>query len=193
MVQVLLSKNAITVYEILILACLVIVFIRQTRKNRELEERRNISNEKLRNATLEDKLKNPESRMEISRQSNPFEVQYTNNHSNKNGIVPDFQVEIEVYTETSVQRHLFDLEREIFIGQDKNNDLVLVDPYAVRTGCCICRKDHAVYIKNHNSDSKVSIRRGKKHMTIQNQIVKLQSNDILTIGKTEMHISIYEN
>lgn len=191
--QLLLSKNAVTFYEILIILILVSILIHQTRKNKDLEERKNISNEKLRNATLEDKLKNPESRVEISRQSSPFEVQYTNSHSNKNGIVPDFQVEVEVYTETSVQRHLFDLEKEIFIGQDKSNDLVLSDPYAVRRGCCICRKDHAAYLKNQNSASSVSIRRGKKRLMVQNQMVKLQSNDILTIGKTDMHISIYEN
>lgn len=193
MVQLLLSQNAITVYEILIIVILVIVFIRQNRKNRDFEERRNISNEKMRNAALEEKLKNPESRMEMSRKSNPFEVQYTDNYSNNNETVPDFQVEIEVYTETSVQRHLFDLEREIFIGQDKNNDLVLNDVQAVKRGCSICMKDHAVYIKNRNSAPSVSIRRGKNHMVIQNQMVKLQTNDFLTVGKTEMHISIYEN
>lgn len=191
--QILLSRNAITFYEVLIILILVIVLIRATRKNKDLEERRSISNEKLRNATLENRLKNPESRVEISRQSSPFEVQYMNNHSNKNGIVPDFQVEIEVYTETSVQRHLFDLEKEIFIGQDKSNDLVIPDPHAVKRGCCICRKDHDVYLKNQNAVSSVSIRRGKKRLMIQNQMVKLQSNDVLTVGKTEMHISIYEN
>ena len=63
MVQLLLSQNAITVYEILIIVILVIVFIRQNRKNRDFEERRNISNEKMRNVALEEKLKNPESRM----------------------------------------------------------------------------------------------------------------------------------
>lgn len=189
----LLSKNAVTLYELLVILILVIVIVCQTRKRKDLEERRNISNEKLRNATLEDRLKNPESRVEIPRQSSPFEVQYTNDLSNKNGIVPEIQVEIEVYTETSVQRHLFDLEKEVFIGQDKSNDLVLTDPSAVKRGCAICMKDHAVYIKNQNSAPSVSVRRGKKRLMVQNQMVKLQNNDVLTVGKTEMHISIYEN
>lgn len=50
-----------------------------------------------------------------------------------------------------------------------------------------------MYVKNECYEKPICIQRGKKKQLIQNQIVKLQSRDILSIGKTTLHISLYEN
>ena len=50
MVELLLSKTAITVYEVLVILILIIILVRQSRKNKDIQERRTISDAKLRNA-----------------------------------------------------------------------------------------------------------------------------------------------
>lgn len=187
------SQKTVTLCEVLVIILLIFILIRQSKRNKDIQERKNISNAKLRNAQLEEKLKNPESKEELHRQSSPFEVQYMQNAPDRTGSVPEFQVEIEVHTETSVQRHLFDLEHEVTIGREPGNDLVINDKSATRNGCSILVKDHSIYVKCQNTSSSVYIRRGKRSHLVRNQMVKLQSKDILTVGKTDLLISLYEN
>lgn len=187
------SQKAITLCEILVIILLIFILIWQSKRNKDIQERKNISNAKLRNAKLEEKLKNPESKEELHRQSSPFEIQYMQNAPDRTGAVSEFQVEIEVHTETSVQRHLFDLEHEVTIGQEPGNDLVINDKNATRKGCSIMVKDHSIYVKCQNTSSPVYVQRGKRTHLVKNQMVKLQSKDILTVGKTDLLISLYEN
>lgn len=119
MAEVLLSKNAITVYEVLVILVLVVILVRQKKKNRELQERREITNAKIRNQKLEQKLKNPDSDMDWSKDPNPFAVQYMPEAEAHVKAASDLQIEIEVHTEMSVQRYLFDLNEEITIGRCK--------------------------------------------------------------------------
>lgn len=193
--QILLSKNAIAIYEILIILLLVIILVRQSKKNKDMQERKRIRKEKLRNAQLEERLKNPEIDIEQGwpANPNPFDVQYVHSANIDTNAMPRFQVEIEVHTETSVQRYLFDLDQEITIGRDERSVLPLKDPTAARRGCSILMKNQVVYVKNESTVNAVCIQRGKNKKLIQNQMVKLQSRDILTIGKTALHVSIYEN
>lgn len=191
--QILLSEKAMAVYEILIILILAFALIRQIRKNRETRERRQISNAKLRNVKLEEMLKNPDIKSEWSKNPNPFDVQYVHAANNDMKAMPKHQIEIEVHTETSVQRYLFDLEREITIGRDESNVLPLNDKQAAKRNCAIYVKNQAVYAKNLNAATPICIQRGKKKQLIQNQMVKLQSKDILMVGKTALHISLYEN
>lgn len=191
--QLLLSEKAIAVYEVLAILILIFIFIRQSKKNRETRERRQISNAKMRNMQLDEMLKNPDIRSEWSKHPNPFDVQYVHAANTEMNAMPKFQIEIEVHTETSVQRYLFDLEREVTIGQDEKNVLPVKDKLAAKRNCSIFVKNQAVYVKNLSASVPVCIQRGKKKQLIQNQIVKLQSRDILTLGKTALHISIYEN
>lgn len=188
--ELLLSKTAVTVYEIFIILILITLLIRQSKKNKDAQERRNISEAKMRNAKLEDRLRNPEMKGEVSRQSNPYDVQYIQNTESRS--ISKFQVAIEVHTEISVQRHLFDLDREITIGRGENNDLVLNDKNVPLGGCSVLTRGQEVYVKNQ-SNSSVKIQRGRRKMLIQNQVVKLQNKDVLTIGNTVLHISLYRN
>ena len=190
MAQLLLSKTAITLYEVLTILILITILVRQSKKNKDIQERRNISDAKMRNAKLEDRLKNPEMKEEVSRQSNPYDVQYIQNTENRS--ISKLQIAIEVHTETSVQRHLFDLDQEITIGQGEHNDLVLSDKNVPLGGCSILTRGQDVYVKNQ-SGSSVKIQRGRRKMLIQNQMVKLQNKDVLTIGNTALHISLYKN
>ena len=192
MAEVLLSKNAITVYEVLVILVLVVILVCQKKKNRELQERREITNAKIRNQKLEQKLKNPDSDMDWSKDPNPFEVQYMPEAEAHVKAASDLQIEIEVHTEMSVQRYLFDLNEEITIGRNAKNVLPLKDAMAAERSCTIFMKNRAVYVRNESVRNPVCIQRGKKKQFIQNQIVKLQSKDILTFGKTALHISIYE-
>ena len=57
--ELLLSKTAVTVYEIFIILILITLLIRQSKKNKEAQERPNISEAKMRNAKLEDRRRNP--------------------------------------------------------------------------------------------------------------------------------------
>ena len=98
-------------------------------------------------------------------------------------------MEIEVHTETSVQRYLFDLDQPVTIGRDEKNSLPLNDSMAAKQNCTIFVKNQTVYVKA----SPVCIQRGKVKKQVENQMVKLQSKDILIIGKTALHISLYEN
>lgn len=191
MVQLLLSKTAVTAYEILVILILLVILLRQRKQKKAVQERRNVSDAKMRNARLEEKLKNPNMISVQSRQSNPYDVQYVQNA--EKGSTSQLQIAIEVYTETSVQRHLFDLDREITIGQANGNDLVLNDSAAPMDGCCVLAREHAVYVTNKNQDIPIQIKRGKKKMALRNQMVKLQNKDSLVIGCTDMVISIYRN
>lgn len=193
MTQLLLSGKAITLYQILAIFILIFVLLRQMKKNKAIRERRQISNTKMRNSQLEEMLKNPDIKSEWSKHPNPFEVQYVHAANTEMDVMPGFQVEIEVHTETSVQRYLFDLNQEVTIGRDERNVLPLNDKLVAKRNCSIFMKNQAVYVKNQSNANPVCIQRGKNKQLIQNQIVKLQSKDILTLGKTALHISLYEN
>lgn len=193
MTEILLSGKAVMAYEILMILVLVFVLIHQWKKNSAARERREIRNAKMRNVQLEEKLKNPDSIMDWSKTPNPFEVQYVQNPEKNSRPDSNFQIELEVHTETSVQRYLFDLDEEITVGKSERNSLPLNDKSAADRSCSIFRKNRSVYVKNENYEKPICIQRGKKKQLIQNQIVKLQSKDILSIGKTTLHISLYEN
>ena len=193
MTQLLLSKNAVMLYEILIILVLILIQVRQSKKRREIQERREVNNTKLRNTQLEERLKNPDIDPEWSQNPNPFDVQYVHEAKIDIKALPKFQVEIEVHTDISVQRYLFDLDREVSIGRDEKNILPLKDPQAAPKCCSIFVKNQAVYVRDENAGGAVFIQRGKNRMAIQNQMVKLQNKDILKIGKTSLHVSIYKN
>lgn len=193
MAQILLSEKAVTLYEILILLILLFLLVRQIRENRNARERRRIGNQKKRNLQLEEMLKNPDISKGKSKQPAPFDVQYVHAEEQEMDAVPEFQVEIEVHTETSVRRFLFDLDQQITIGRDENNTLPLKDHLVAKKNCLIFRKNHAVYVKNLNAAVPVFIQRGNNRQLIQKQMIKLKSRDVLTLGKTELHIVLYEN
>lgn len=193
MTEILLSGKAVMLYEILLILVLLFMLIHQWRKNRDARERREIRNAKMRNVQLEEKLKNPDSVMDWSKTPNPFEVQYVQNAEKNVRSDSNFQIELEVHTETSVQRYLFDLDEEITIGKSEKNSLPLNDKAVAERNCSIFRKNQYVYVKNESYEKPICIQRGKKKQLIQNHIVKLQSKDILSIGKTTLHISLYEN
>lgn len=193
MTGVLLSKNAITIYELLVIFILILILVRQKKKSRELQERREITNAKARNLQLEQKLKNPDSDLDLGKDPNPFEVQYTPETGSHMRSASEIQIEIEVHTEMSVQRYLFDLDEEITVGRNGKNVLPLKDQTAAERSCSIFLKNRAVYVRNESSQNPICIQRGKQKQLIQKQIVKLQSKDILTIGKTTLHISLYES
>lgn len=188
--QVLLSGKAVTVYEVLIIVILAVVLIRQIKKKKQLEERRQISNVKMRNVELERILKNPDNEVSPSRPPNPFDVQYKHNANNP---IPRFQIGIEVHTDISVEKYLFDLKKELTIGRDKKNILPLGDKMIARKSCSIFLKDQNVYLRDFGGRNSVYLQRGKKRYRIQNQAVKLQNKDVLILGKTSLHISLYEN
>lgn len=189
-VQALLSKRAVTIYEILAILLLILVLIRQSRRNRQLRERREISNVKMRNVQLEKILKNPDIKKEQSKPPNPFDVQYKHNANNP---VPRFQIGIEVCTDISVQKYLFDLNQDLTIGRDPKNVLPLNDTMIARRSCVIFLKDQNVYLKDLGAKNPVCLNRGKKKQKIQKQMVKLQNKDVLTLGKVSLHITLYDN
>lgn len=193
MAEVLLSKNAVTVYEILLILILTVILVMQKKKYREIQERKEISNEKMRNFQLNQKLKNPDSSMEWEKNPKPFEVQYVPQADTPAQTASELQIEIEVHTGMSVQRYLFDLNEEITIGRSGKNILPLNDEKAPERSCSVFEKNKSVYIRNENHNKPICIQRGKKKQFIQNQIVKLESKDILTVGKTTLHVSLYEN
>lgn len=193
MTELLLSGRAILLYETLIILVLAGVLWKQKKKQREVRERREISNAKLRNFQLEQKLKNPDSRTDWSKNPNPFEVQYMPEKDRQLGPVSDTQIEIEVHSGMSIQRYLFDLDEEITIGRSQKNVLPLNDQMALERSCSIFRKNRSVYVRNENVHNSVYIQRGKRKQLVQNEIVKLQSKDILTFGNTALHIMLYEN
>lgn len=193
MEKILLSKTAILVYEILMILILLFIFLYQRKKNRDIQARREIRNAKMRNVQLEEKLKNPANTMDWSKNPNPFDVQYISKAEKKEKPLLRFQVELEVHTETSVQRYLFDLDKEITVGRGTNNVLPLNDRQAENRCCSIFLKNHAVYVRNEGRENSLCIQRGKRKQPIQRQIVKLQNKDILTFGKTALHVFVYEN
>lgn len=192
MAEILLSKSAITVYELLLILSLLIVLIWRRRKNRILQERRTINNRKMRNAQLEERLKNPNAKKEWSVTPNPYEIQYTPQLHAELQLKQGFQVEVEVHTQTSVQRFLFDLDQELTIGRDEKNVLPLQDNMVAQKNCSIRVKNGVVYVKNLSASNPVCIQRGKKKQVIQEQMVKLQNKDILFMGQTSLHIMIYQ-
>lgn len=190
--ELLLSKQAVAVYEAVIALMLIFILVRQFKKNKEIRERRKISNQKMRNLHLEEMLKNPDIESDFSNQPNPFDVQYKADMDSGQRKLSKFQIELEVRTETSVKRYLFDLNREITIGRGENNTLPLGDKHAALKSCTIFMRKKAVYAKNPSSFP-ILIRRGKNKQEIRKQMVKLQNGDVLIIGRTELSISLYEN
>lgn len=193
MTELLLSGRALLVYEILIILVLAFILLKQKKKHREVQERREISNAKMRNLQLEQKLKNPDSKTDWSKNPNPFEIQYIPETNRQPELVSDIQIEIEVHTGVSIQRYLFDLDEEITIGRSQKNILPLNDQMAPERSCSVFRKKRSVYVRNENIHNPVCIQRGKRKQLVQNEIVKLQSKDILIVGKNALHILLYEN
>lgn len=193
MKEVLLSRNAILIYEVLVIIILIAVLIVQKRKGRKIVERKKIADKKTRNSQLEEQLKNPDSEIDWRKTPNPFEVQYTLNQDGGRKSKSEIQIEIEVYTEMSVQHYLFDLNEKITIGGSEKNALPLNDQTIAERSCSIVAKNKSVYIKNENENALIYIQRGKNSIQIKNQIIKLQDKDNLQIGKTTLHISLYEN
>ncbi len=190
--QILLSEKAVTVYEILFILILIIILVVQHRKRKDALERRRISNKKRRNEQLEEMLKNPDIKPQSGNGPNPFDIQYMYETGDEIK-APAFQAEIEVHTATSVQRFLLDLDRPITVGRNENNILPLNDQTVADRCCSIFVKNQAVYVRNLSPSNPVFIQRGKKKLQIQNQIIKMQSKDIITCGKTVLHILLHQN
>lgn len=191
--QILLSERAITIYEVLFILVLIVVLVKQHKRKKDAMERRRISNVKKRNQQLEEMLKNPDIHQQGGKGPNPFDVQYMQESSSGNGKTPAFQAEIEVHTETSVQKFLLDLDQEVTIGRGEKNILPLSDQTAAERCCSIFVKKQAVYVRNLSPSEPVWIQRGKKKMEIRRQIVKMQSKDIITFGRTTLHVLLYQN
>lgn len=193
MKELLLSEKAVGVCEIIIIVILIVILVRQIKRNREIRERQKIMNEKIRNTQLEEALKNQDAGSDWAGGPNPFEIQYVQKENIPVQMMPKFHIEIEARGENSVQRYLFDLEREVTIGWDEKNTLPIKDRTAARKNCVIYTRNQDVYVKNLSADKPVCIQRGKKKMVMQELAVKLHSRDILILGKTEFRISLYEN
>ncbi|MCD7884778.1 MAG: FHA domain-containing protein [Lachnospiraceae bacterium] len=193
MAELLLSKKAVTVYEILIILVLIVILILQSRKKKAQEQRQKIIEQKNRNSQLEERLRNPGARLKDSSEPKPFDVQYKGEKDFGQSVLPDLQIEIEVRSRTSSRKYLLDLNREVTVGRDERNVLPVADPEAAAKSCTIFQKDGAVYVKNDCASDPVCVVRGKKRKEVMNQIVKLENRDILTFGKTELHISLYKN
>lgn len=191
--ELLLSGKAITVYELVIIAVLVVILIRQSKKSREIKRRKQISNVKMRNLQLDEMLKNPSVKTKQKKQPNPYDVQYLEADGHPGSGLAPMQVEILLHTGTSVKKYLFDLNREIRIGRASDNDLPISDGRVSRKNCSIFERGGTVYVKCREGAAPVSIRRGKNSQTIQNQMAELQSKDVLVIGQTELQIFLYEN
>lgn len=191
--QILLSERAITVYEILLILILVVILVKQQKRKKDAMERRRISNAKKRNQQLDEMLKNPDIHPQGGKGPNPFDVQYMQESSSGSGAPSAFQAEIEVHTETSVQKFLLDLDQEITIGRDGKNILPLGDQTAAERCCSIFVRRQSVFVRNLSPAEPVWIQRGKKKMEIRNQIVKMQSKDIITFGRTALHVLLYQN
>ncbi len=187
-----LSKRAVTIYEIFIILIMILILISQSRKKKAQEERRKINNRKIRNEQLENRLKNPDIQLEKEKALKPFDVQYNDLINSEQEIFPDLQVEIEVHSRMSVRKYLFDLSREVTIGRDDRNLLPLNDASAAPVNCSVFKKNGSVFVKNLCISSPVCIQRGKKRKKVYDQLVKLESKDIIFCGDTKLHITIYK-
>lgn len=190
MAQLLLSEKAITIYEVVIIAILVIVLVRLIKNKKTLDERREISHIRKRNQELEKILKNPDNKTEGSKPPNPFDVQYKHNANNP---VPKFQVGIQVHTEISVERYLFDLNQELTIGRDKKCTLPLNDRQIPKRSCSLFLQDQNVFVKALDTKNPPQLQRAKKTYRVSAEPVRLLDKDILILGKTSLHISLYDH
>lgn len=191
--ELLLSEKAVTLYEVLLIVILAALLIRQTKKKSDIRKMREAASKKTRNAELEEMLRNRDTGSGSNSRVQPYDVQYKPSLDTEAGKNSGKQVQIEVHTETSVQKYLFDLKKEIAIGRSGDNDLVLADRAVSGHQCSVYRKDSFVYVRCPASTNPVYIRRGSNKQQLQNQIVKLQNRDILTVGNTDLHILLFEN
>lgn len=193
MAEILLSKYAVAACELLAIAVLLFILIRQAGERKAARERREVRRRKKRNADLDRMLKNPEIKREEAGEPAPFEVKYREGMTSISSPLPGFQLEVEVHTQTSARRYLFDLEREVTIGRDKDNVLPIEDPLLAGKCCTIFLKNRSVYIRNRSKARPLTVERGSKKQPVTNRLVKLMSRDVVRAGSTAIHISIYEN
>ena len=193
MEKLLLYKNVLTWCEVAVITILVIVLIVLKKKYGEMRKRREIAEMNARNEILNERLKNPDSEIDWSKNPKPFEVEYVLKMDSHKEKASDIQIEIEVHAERSVQRYLFDLNEKITIGNSEKNTLPLNDQTIAGRSCTIAMKNKSVYLINENLNEPICIQRGKNKSFITNQIVKLQSKDILILGKMELYISMFKN
>ena len=158
-----------------------------------MKKRREIAEMNERNEQLMNALKNPDSARNWSKQPKPHEVQYIPKTDSNKKATSDMQIEIEVHTEMSVQHYLFDLDKMITIGHGEKNTLPLNDQTISEHSCTIAMKDKSVYVKNEDQNKPICIQRGKNKSLITNQYERIKNKDILILGKTELHISLYKN
>lgn len=193
MKALLLSKNAITCYEVAVIVILIVALVVLKKKYGEMKKRREIAEMNERNEQLMNMLKNPDSEKNWSKQPKPHEIEYIPKTDSGKKVASDMQIEIEVHTEMSVQHYLFDLDKMITIGHDEKNTLPLNDQTIAEHSCTIAMKDKSVYVKNEDQNKPICIQRGKNKSLITNQCERIKNKDILILGKTELHISLYKN
>ncbi len=183
----------LAIAEVAVIVLLIVILIRRRRKKGEAEERRQISNVKDRNSQLEEQLRNPELEKSLVKDLNPYEVQYSNAQENHPENRSKVQLELEVHTNTSVKKYLFDLTREISIGRSDSNLLTVPDMSMAECNALIYVKNHGIYAGNPSPERPFVIRRGKKQQKVDRVAVQVQHKDILMIGNTAVHILLYEN
>ncbi|MDO4634032.1 MAG: FHA domain-containing protein [Eubacteriales bacterium] len=181
------------IYEILLIALMIFLLVRQSKKKTRFEERKAASTKKMRNAQLDELLRNPESAREVSGQASPFDIRYREQIRTEQGVLPKLQMEVEVRTDTSIQRYLYDLSRPVAIGRNEKNDLALKDNQVPDYSCTVFVQKDSIMLRSQSMDVPILIVRGKNRQKLKNQLVKLQNKDILVIGRTTLCLSFYQN
>lgn len=91
------------------------------------------------------------------------------------------------------QGYVFDPEKEITIGRDKNNNSIWV-PFSTVSmrHCTICLYEGNVYLRDDNSANGTIVKKGfHNYHVINNEYIELETKDKITVGEAVFRVTIF--
>lgn len=89
---------------------------------------------------------------------------------------------------------VFDPEKRIFIGRNKENNNIFIDEATVsQNQCCIYSDGINVYLQDSNSANGTIVKSGlfSKQNVCQNCSIQINNNDVITIGSNKFKIILF--
>lgn len=192
--SVLLSDTAIIVYEILVGVGLIANIVRFYQRNKKLKEMVSLQKDRIREEELDARLQNHvhmERSAEASVKNNPYEVSY---HEETTATYEDekeyISVQVEELGNLSNKKYVIHVFDKVLVGRDDSNKIILNDITLSGHQLEFLRVDTELFVKNLDSNVKVTLKRKRKKFAITEIPACLQTLDELQLGNTTLRISL---
>lgn len=192
--SVLLSDQAILVYEGIVGVGLILNCIRFYRRNKKLKEMVSLQKDRIREEELDAMLQNQmyiERNADVAVKNNPYEINY---HEEADAAYENEKAHVSVQFEElgnlSNKKYVVHIFDKIKVGRDESNKIILNDITIAEHQLEFLRVDTDLFVKNLETYIKVTLKRKRKKFALTETPVCLKSGDELELGNTRLRISL---